>query len=78
LACTPSVVRRWTNFAERRDPIAFDTRLAGDYRANVAGVQVVDDLVLNDTVTMNGMVDYHNILGYLRTPELSRIIRQFV
>ncbi|MEM7259270.1 MAG: hypothetical protein AAF404_17980 [Pseudomonadota bacterium] len=45
---TPTAVKRWTNYADRRDPVAADERLADDYTANIAGVRVVDDLVLND------------------------------
>jgi hypothetical protein len=78
LVRTPSIVRRWSNLAERRDPVAFDTHLAGDYRKNRGGVKVEDDLVANETVVKDGKVDYHSGLGYLRTPEMSRLIRQFL
>jgi hypothetical protein len=83
LVRTPSIVRKWTNQAERRDPIAFDTHLAGDFKPNDAGVQVHDDLVCNDTVPERepktpGEINHHSIFGYLRTPEMSRLIRQFI
>jgi hypothetical protein len=83
LVRTPSIVRKWTNLAERRDPVAFDTHLAGDYRANDYGVAVHDDLVCNDTVPQRDSdkadeIDYHSAFGYLRTPELSRVIRGFL
>ncbi|ATX79782.1 hypothetical protein Ga0123461_1366 [Mariprofundus aestuarium] len=45
---TPSVVQQWSNFADRRDPVALDVHLADDYAANAAGVQVSDGLVSND------------------------------
>lgn len=78
---TPTVVRRWTNLAERRDAIAFDTHLAGDFLANAQGIRVEDDLVCNDTVPERDdptKTNYHDLFGYLRTPEMSRIIRAFL
>jgi pimeloyl-ACP methyl ester carboxylesterase len=79
LVRTPTIVRRWTNLAERRDPVAFDTHLSGDYAANAAGVAVEDDLVVNDTVPGDkGIPDFHSSIGYLRTPELSRLVRGFL
>ncbi|ESQ08486.1 MAG: hypothetical protein N838_18705 [Thiohalocapsa sp. PB-PSB1] len=79
LVRTPSLVRRWTNFSERRDPVAFDTHLAREFAANDRGIRVEDDLVLNTSVTgEDGSIDYHSSIGYLRTPEVSAIIRSFI
>lgn len=78
---TPSIVRKWTNLAERRDVVAFDTHLAGDFRPNDSGVEVRDDLVCNDTVPERDdpeRTNYHSGVGYLRTPEMSRLIRDFL
>jgi hypothetical protein len=44
---TPSIVAQWSNFADRRDPVAVDTHLADDYDENAQGVTVRDQLVLN-------------------------------
>jgi hypothetical protein len=75
----PSVVRRWSNLAERRDPVAFDNHLAGDYRGNFLGVRVQDDLVCNDRdVDERGKSDFHSSIGYLRCPEMSRRVREFI
>ncbi len=70
---TPSVVRRWSNFADRRDPVAADVYLAGDYEPNSQGVVPEDDLVSNDWAGL-----HHKSYGYLRTPEVSRLIRRFL
>lgn len=70
---TPSVVKNWLNFADKRDPVALDTHLASDYRANNSGVRVKDDLVLND---WGGI--HHKSYGYLRTPEVSKVIKSFI
>ncbi len=76
---TPSCVRRWTNMADKRDPVAMDEHLADDYKANAAGVRVNDELVYNDWVVSEkkpGM--HHKSYGYLRTPEISRLINEFI
>jgi hypothetical protein len=73
LVRTPSIVKKWSNFADKRDPVAIDTHLAGDYEPNDSGVQVRDDLVLNDW----GKI-HHKSYGYLRTPEVSKVIKCFI
>ena len=75
---TPSIVRRWTNLADRRDAVAADPSLAGDYEANDRGVKVQDELVLNSYVGLTDKTNAHKSYGYLRTPELSRLIRSFI
>lgn len=70
---TPSVVKRWTNFADRRDPVAVDIYLKGDYEPNDRGVEVKDDLVMND---WGGIC--HKSYGYLRTPEFTDILHPFI
>ena len=70
---TPSIVKKWSNFADKRDPVALDTHLASDYAANNEGVQVQDDLVANDWGGIN-----HKSYGYLRTPEVSKVIKNFI
>jgi len=70
---TPSIVKKWTNLADRRDPVALDVHLRDDYEANYAGVRVEDDLVLNDWGGIN-----HKSYGYLRTPEFSDLLKNFI
>lgn len=73
----PSIVRRWSNFAERRDPIAFDVHLGDDYTSSDRDVAVRDALVINTYPGRPGPWRYHAAFGYLRTPEVSRVIRDF-
>ncbi len=77
---TPSIVKNWTNFADKRDPVALDEHLADDYQANSNNIEVKDDLVLNEWVPPNnGDTNiYHKSYGYLRTPEFSDIIKTFI
>ncbi len=69
----PSVVNKWTNFADRRDPVALDSHLRRDYQANSNGIRPEDDMVLND---WGGI--FHKSYGYLRCPEFSEQVRQFI
>jgi hypothetical protein len=71
--CTPENVKQWSNFADKRDPVAIDAHLAGDYCANDEDVEVKDDLVLND---WKGI--HHKSYGYLRAPEVSKTIKEFI
>ena len=83
LVRTPTVVGRWTNFADRRDIVAVEAKLADDYEASDQGVKVVDVPVINayksppDRVPPN-KPNFHKSYGYLRTPELSNVVRGFV
>src|SRR5205085_5790698 len=47
LVRTPSIVGRWTNFADRRDVVAVDAKLGDDYEPNDQGVKVADVPVIN-------------------------------
>jgi len=77
---TPSVVRKWTNFADRRDLVATDSHLADDYAPNFRDVKVKDDRVINSYTSEEdgeGDPNYHKSYGYLRTAELSELLRHF-
>jgi len=72
---TPSVVKRWVNLSDPRDPVAFDACLRNDYEANDRGVRVEDGLILNNYQGPDGKKNYHKIYGYLRCPEMSELLR---
>ena len=76
---TPTVVReKWRSYADRRDRVAIDTHLSDDFGPNDSGVQVEDDLIISDYLTLDGQHNYHKVYGYLRTPELSRQVKEFL
>ncbi len=81
---TPSVVKkRWVNFADRKDPVALDVHLGDDYGENKENVKCEDDLVHNDyRIKKRGENDFernhHKSYGYLRTPEFSNLIKDFL
>jgi len=72
-ARTPTNVDRWDNLADKRDPVAIDVYLRGDYKANGRGVEVRDDLIFNDWGGIN-----HKSYGYLRCPEMSTLVAAFI
>ena len=76
---TPTVVREsWVNYADNKDPVAVDAHLRDDFGPNGAGVRVEDDMIANDYTGPGGEKNTHKSYGYLRTPELSRRIRDFL
>lgn len=90
---TPSIVsQNWVNFADRLDPVALDSHLSDDFSENAKGVKVKDDLVLNDfrkpkkgksggtegDRDSKGKNNHHKSYGYLRTPELSDLVKKFI
>ena len=76
---TPTVVRNnWINYADRKDPVSVDSHLRDDFGPNDAGKRVVDDLVMNDYVSPGGQKSPHKSFGYLRTPEFSENLRDFL
>ena len=76
---TPTVVTKsWRNYADRRDPVAFDTHLRDDFGENLKGVRVKDDLIVNGYRSPVGKANYHKSYGYLRAPELSEHIAEFI
>lgn len=78
---TPTAVsHQWTNIADYRDKVALDGHLKDDFGPNAGKVQVVDDLVYNSyrNATKAAKENPHKIFGYLRAPEVSRLIDNFL
>jgi hypothetical protein len=77
---TPSIVQRWTNQADRRDPVAIDVHLGDEYEPSDSKVAVADALVVNTyrSPQPKNKRNHHKIYGYLRTPEFSRLVSTFI
>ena len=76
---TPSIVTGdWINYADKKDPVALDYYLEDDYGKNTSGVKVKDDMILNDYAGLSGKRNHHKSYGYLRTPEISTKIADFL
>lgn len=75
---TPEAVQKhWYNFSDIRDKIALDYKLADDFAPNSKGVKVVDKLVTNNYV-MDGVANPHKSFGYLRVPEFTKVLVNFI
>ena len=75
---TPSIVTKsWANYADRKDPVAIDIHLRDDYSENKKNIQVEDDIVMND-YSINKKSNHHKSYGYLRAPELSTHVKEFL
>ena len=82
---TPTTVTQsWKNFADPKDPVALDRHLRDDYVGVDGGdrLRVVDDLVQNDYVWVDAAGEtkenHHKSYGYLRTPELTTHVKNFL
>lgn len=78
---TPTIVTKgWRNYTDKRDPIALDAHLEDDYSANTLGIRVKDDLIFNDyeNPIRPGTFNVHKSYGYLRAPEFSEYVRNFL
>lgn len=74
----PSIVkRRWYNFSDLADKVAFNYKLSDDYTINRHKVKPVDFIVNND-YAINGKANPHKSFGYLRTAEVSAKITEFL
>jgi hypothetical protein len=62
--------------------VAIDAKLGDDYEPNDQGVRVTDMPVINAHRSPSDRVpadkpNYHKSYGYLRTPEVSNVVRAF-
>ncbi|MBN2596006.1 alpha/beta hydrolase [Labilibaculum sp.] len=75
---TPEGVKNnWYNFSDILDKVALNFELADDFSENKYGVKPVDFLVINN-YEINGVANPHKSYGYLRTPEFSKILNEFI
>jgi len=77
LRCPDNIQREWFNLSDLEDKVALDHKLADDFKPNAFGVRPQDAYVRND-YAMAGVKNPHKDYGYLRTPELSRILASFL
>lgn len=74
----PATISRWSNLTDRRDLAALDVHLKDDFKPSPKGVQIEDDLVINCYRCPKNRENYHKAYGYLRTPEISRRVAEFL
>jgi len=77
LTTPPGITNNWLNFADIRDHVALNYKLADDFQVNENGVSPMDFLVTNN-YEFNGDKNPHKLYGYLRTPQFSEILGNFI
>ncbi len=71
------ITNHWYNLSDKEDEITIHPELANNFRPNENGVKPVD-IIVNNNYEINGNGNPHKSFGYLRTPELSRILYKFM
>jgi hypothetical protein len=75
---TPETVsRKWYNFSDLEDRVAFDYDLSDDFLPNSAGIQSVNQEIYNDYF-LNGERNPHKSYGYLRADPVAGAIAEFL
>lgn len=77
MATPPGVTNNWFNLADINDKVALNYKLNDDFSPNEKGVSPFDFLVVND-YAINKQKNPHKSFGYLRTPEMSKILDEFI
>lgn len=72
-----SIINHWFNFSDLEDKVAFEYHLDDDFSGNSNGIKV-SDFVVSNNYTFNGQHNPHKSYGYLRTPEFSKKIYDFL
>ena len=72
-----NVVRNWYNLSDLDDTVAINYHLGDDYEPNSRNIRA-EDIVVNNNYEMNGESNPHKSFGYLRTPEFSKIVHDFL
>ncbi len=77
LPAPENIARAWYNFSDLGDPVAANYNLADDYRPNSKGLGPQDVIVYNN-YKYGKLRDPHKSYGYLRAPEVARVIEEFL
>lgn len=77
LTTPANIQKNWFNYADIEDNVALHSKLAEDYGENLHGVKVNDTEIQNNYM-INGERNPHKSYGYLRAPEVSNILAEFL
>lgn len=72
--CVPRAVASWANLMDRNDIATVGEDLGRTFPPNGAGVRIRDVPVVNGYHAPDGRSNTHKSYGYLRTPEVSRLV----
>jgi hypothetical protein len=74
----PGIYANWFNFSDMLDKITFNYQLSRKYRFNQRAIKPRDFAVVNDYQSEMGKHNPHKVFGYLRTPEMARMVHYFI
>lgn len=77
MATPPGVTHHWFNLADIQDKVALNYKLNDDFNSNSNGVTPIDSLIVND-FEIDNHKNSHKSYGYLRAPEMSKILSGFM
>jgi len=77
LTTPPGITSNWFNLADLNDFVALNYRIEDDFSSNEYNVAPQDVLVRNN-YHINGISNPHKSFGYLRAPEVSLILDEFI
>jgi len=72
-----NITGKWFNLSDLDDKITINYTLRDEYEANSAGV-LPEDFIVSNNYNYQGRKNPHSSYGYLRTPEMARIINNFL
>jgi hypothetical protein len=72
-----NISHAWFNMSDILDKVAFKYKLNDVFKPNKHRVQPIDFLVTND-YQMNGEPNPHKSYGYLRTQQMSSVVKSFI
>jgi len=77
-AGTPeSIQHAWLNFSDLNDRVALNYTLSDDFTPNSRGVGP-RDIIVNNDYEYQGKTNPHKSYGYLRAPEVAKVIHDFL
>ncbi len=74
---TPDNIHHWYNFSDIDDGIAANDDLSDEFLPNKLGVKPIDQTIYNDYKNWD-TENAHKSFGYLRTPEMSKVVYTFL
>ncbi len=77
LKTPPGVQKKWYNFSDLEDLVAINYSLENDFDENESGIRAID-FIVNNLYEIDDEKNPHKAFGYLRTPEFSNILLEFI
>ncbi len=74
---TPRGVQKWFNFSDIEDVVAINYSLQDDFDENKSGIKA-ENFIVNNDYEIENEKNPHKSFGYLRTPEFSNVLLEFM